>query len=582
MILKIFLLIFVSILPLCYGQKIQFFKVKAKSVNFAEKLGINSDNSIHSLSSFRISKQITRKQYYQYLRSIEKDSSYAFYLSQLPNITNQENLTKNYLNSAKLDNEPVIGISMDNACNFAIWYSAIQGNEKVKYRLPAVFEWISMNEEHIDRKKDGSSYNSNRENKFDGPLLDWTINAFDESAYEFYDRGQFPIGYFYQHKKYDPKVKKRKCVIGKSFRIALADPIRISTLFSYYADEGYADVGFRLIEVSRKDPFEKFTRQEVQSDIDLRSLSYMKTTNYSVEQRKQHSIDLDGQIVEYSTINGILDGAFSVYKKINNLKILFVKGEMKNNCRIGNWTIYDLNNPTKILIKRIYRSHLEFKQLTPNYSSNELISFVEDEINPPLGLDQYGCKEYASVTSANFIFSSRLYRELLFEKNKFPANSIVESLKYAIEKKELITYDTSNFTLISQNNPFEKFNGNIIGFRIKEDFFFDKNRKLSETRIIGLSPIYFDSVLNVKKELCWLYFPQLRKVLVELIDPYSGLNLDELFFERFFFGEVYKTVNRYEKMDDEEKINKLQYKDIELLLTEHQIWLFLEGLIEKY
>ena len=113
-------------------------------------------------------------------------------------------------------------------------------------------------------------------------------------------------------------------------------------------------------------------------------------------------------------------------------------------------------------------------------------------------------------------------------------------------------------------------------------FFFDKNRKLSETRIIGLSPIYFDSVLNVKKELCWLYFPQLRKVLVELIDPYSGLNLDELFFERFFFGEVYKTVNRYEKMDDEEKINKLQYKDIELLLTEHQIWLFLEGLIEKY
>jgi hypothetical protein len=35
-------------------------------------------------------------------------------------------------------------------------------------------------------------------------------------------------------------------------------------------------------------------------------------------------------------------------------------------------------------------------------------------------------------------------------------------------------------------------------------------------------------------------------------------------------------------MDDEEKINKLQYKDIELLLTEHQIWLFLEGLIEKY
>ena len=191
-------------------------------------------------------------------------------------------------------------------------------------------------------------------------------------------------------------------------------------------------------------------------------------------------------------------------------------------------------------------------------------------------------KEYAYVTSADFIFSSRLYREILFEKNKIPFHEIIELLKTTIDKKEIIVYNTSNFRTIREDNPFENFTGNIIGFRIKEDFFFDKNRKLSETRIIGLAPIYFDSTVNDNRELCWLYFPQLRKHLVKIHDSFSGSNLDNLFFERNFFGEVYQTQNSYDKMDAESIKKDLKFKDIELLLTEHQIWLFLEGKVEWY
>jgi hypothetical protein len=79
-----------------------------------------------------------------------------------------------------------------------------------------------------------------------------------------------------------------------------------------------------------------------------------------------------------------------------------------------------------------------------------------------------------------------------------------------------------------------------------------------------------------------LYFPQLRKHLVKIQDPFSGSNLDNLFFERNFFGEVYQTQNSYDKMDAESIKKDLKFKDIELLLTEHQIWLFLEGKVEWY
>lgn len=559
-------LVFISILSISYGQKINFYPVKEKNLNFAQKMGIQSDSAIHHLSSFRISKQITLKEYKQYLNSI-KDSSYAFYLSQLPKIERQEYLTKNYLNSTEFDNEPVIGVSMDNACNFARWYTTVQNKEKIKYRLPTVFEWISMNEERKPSSKD--------------ILLDWTLNAYDESAYDFFKRGEFPVGYFYKYKKYDPKVYKRKCVIGQSFRISLADPVKISSTFPCYADEGYADVGFRLIEVSRADYFDKYTNQdEVQSDISLKSLS--NSLPIYQENIKIQSIELNGKLVEYTTRNGQLDGAFNVYKKVNNEKIPLVKGEMKNNCRIGYWTIYDENGTNKIVLQRLYHSPLEYEQLIPKPSSNKLVTFVQSELNPPLGLDKDGCKENAYVTSADFIFSKRLYREILFENNKFSSNGIFKSLDDALEKKDIISYDRSNFSVVSDKNHLHGFEGDVIGFRIKEDFFFDKNRKLSETRILGLAPIYFDTITNKKKEICWFYYPQIRKIFVKIKDPNLNSNLDNLFFERNFYGEIYKTADQFDREEDDDLGSEFKSIDIELLMTEHDIWLYFEGIKGDY
>jgi hypothetical protein len=591
------LIAFASLLSINYGQAIRFFSVKKNCMNISEKLGLKPNENCIEIPAFSISKQITLKQYKTYLKSIEKDSSYAFFLSQHPKIDFQESLTKKYLTVDDFDNEPVIGVSMDNACNFARWYTAIQGKKDILYRLPTVVEWISMNEQFaiekndkldtvIQKKRTWKKKTKKRESNNKNVnlhLLDWTINAFDESIYQYHDLTKFPLGHIYKHEHYEPKVMKRKCVIGKSFRISLADPVKIASLYSYYADEGYADVGFRLIEVSVNDPFWNQKKQEpIQSDIILNPESIIKTLPLSTENIQNHSIELSNQQIDFTTRNGMLDGSFIVYKKVNDKKIILVKGEMKNNCRTGYWTIYDEKEAERIVIKRLYKSNLEFDQLIPNHSSNKLISFVESNLNPSLGYDKYGCKEYFPVKEADIIYSKRLYREILFEKNKFSGYSIIESLKSATQRKELIAYSIDNFSRLTDKDPFENFLGNFLGFRIKEDFFFDKNRKIAETRIIGLAPIFVDSITNEKKELCWYYFPYLRKFLVNEIDPYYDTNMDNIFLERNFFGSVYKLQNISNQSDSINKQKQLDYQDINLLLDEHKIWLFLEGLADEY
>ena len=555
-------IILLSFVVISNGQKIHFYNVSAKHINFAQKLGIPSDSSIHELESFRISKQITFKEYKQYLISIKKDSLYNFYLSQLPKIDHQEILTEKYLNSNAFDDQPVIGVSMDNACNYARWYTANQKNNKFKYRLPILVEWISMNEE----KKNFS-------NDF---LLDWTLNAFDESSMLIYKKGEFPLGYFYQHKKTDLKVMKRKCVIGRSFRISLADPVKISSQFPCYADEGYADVGFRLVEISNLDFHnEKVGHGTAQEDIQLiNPITSDSPTPRFYEDLNRNEIEWNGRIIEYYTRNGLLEGPFNVFAWVNNQKIQVVKGEMRNNCRIGYWTIFDEKDPNAILVKRLYHDYLDFEQIIPKPVSNDLITFVQKELNPSQGLDKDGCRIYTHVKQRDFIFSSRQYRELLFDQNNLPATRMVEVIKSALSKKDLISYDNSQFSKVSEEDRLNTFNGEIIGFRIKEDFFFDKNRKVSETRILGLAPIYFDSIENKIEEICWFYFPQLRKHFVTINSSESGSNLDNLFLDRKFFASVYST--EMDKLNENDK--ELAYTDIKLLLFEHEIWLYLEGL----
>jgi hypothetical protein len=66
----------------------------------------------------------------------------------------------------------------------------------------------------------------------------------------------------------------------------------------------------------------------------------------------------------------------------------------------------------------------------------------------------------------------------------------------------------------------------LVGYKIKEDWFFDKSRNTGDVRIIGICPIV-EIEEGVEAEAFWVYYPEVRKYLAELkVD-------DAFFFHQF-------------------------------------------------
>jgi len=238
-----------------FAQKVQFIAVPDQDLYLNSFVGRNS-NKIEHITAFRISEQITYGQYKKYLSDIKKDSSDVFYQSQLPKIERQESLNKKYQTSSEYDDEPVIGVSQENASNYAHWYQIKQGFKNKIYRLPAIHEWISF-------------YHANKTDFEKTLFFDWTINAFDHSIFEFAGKDDFPFYYFQKYKMDSPPTFKLKCVIGNSYKIRAENPTTISKTYGYFANEGYPDVSFRIIEINDFDPFAKYV-YPFQDDIKLK------------------------------------------------------------------------------------------------------------------------------------------------------------------------------------------------------------------------------------------------------------------------------------------------------------------------
>ncbi|MBK7029095.1 MAG: gliding motility protein GldN [Bacteroidales bacterium] len=94
-------------------------------------------------------------------------------------------------------------------------------------------------------------------------------------------------------------------------------------------------------------------------------------------------------------------------------------------------------------------------------------------------------------------------------------------------------------------------------FRIKEDWFFDKQRSMMEVRIIGICPIVdqLDSKGDFKgtKPLFWIYFPEARPIFAksEVFNRFNGaakMTYDDFFWKRMFSSYIYKEDNTYDRI----------------------------------
>lgn len=114
----------------------------------------------------------------------------------------------------------------------------------------------------------------------------------------------------------------------------------------------------------------------------------------------------------------------------------------------------------------------------------------------------------------------------------------------------------------------------IKRFRIKEDWFFDKQRSVMDVRIIGICPVIevMDDNGDYKGELpmYWIYFPEIRPILSkqETVNRWNDAeqrSYDDLFLKRFFSSYIYKERNVYNRKISEYKTGidaLLEAKDI--------------------
>jgi hypothetical protein len=159
---------------------------------------------------------------------------------------------------------------------------------------------------------------------------------------------------------------------------------------------------------------------------------------------------------------------------------------------------------------------------------------------------------------------------LAVDKDKFTAWWDAAIVGTVVKKDYKIMYAASN---------------SIFAYNIKEDWYFDKELSMFEKRIIAIAPVARYTVADgqaddergdllvynkggkayrydngfeeytdewAEKEMFWLYFPELRNVIVNYFvynekSDAQWMSFDDLFWKRRFSGQIYKSSNRFDQ-----------------------------------
>lgn len=122
----------------------------------------------------------------------------------------------------------------------------------------------------------------------------------------------------------------------------------------------------------------------------------------------------------------------------------------------------------------------------------------------------------------------------------------------------------------------------VIKFRVKEDWYFDRQKSSLEVRIIGLAAIEYNEERDYYRELYWVYFPSCRPYFARN-DVYNFKNdaerrsLDDIFWKRQFSSTIVKESNVQDRYIDQylHGIDALVESDkikMDIFEWEHDLW----------
>jgi gliding motility associated protien GldN len=124
----------------------------------------------------------------------------------------------------------------------------------------------------------------------------------------------------------------------------------------------------------------------------------------------------------------------------------------------------------------------------------------------------------------------------------------------------------------------------IRTYRVKEDWFFDKQKSVLEVRIIGMGIFTYDDEKEAPREQFWVYFPSCRPYFAKH-EVYNTKNdserrtYEDIFWKRQFASAITKETNVYNRNISEysKGIDALLESDrikMDIFKWEHDLWHF--------
>ncbi len=126
-----------------------------------------------------------------------------------------------------------------------------------------------------------------------------------------------------------------------------------------------------------------------------------------------------------------------------------------------------------------------------------------------------------------------------------------------VEIEDPETFEITEKTIKNDFNP-----ANVKRYRLKEDYFFDKQKSELDVRTIGLCPVLekYDENGEYKgdSDMFWIYYPEIRMVYANA-EVYNTSNdserrtIEDIFWSRQFATFIYKENNVYDRLISEYK-----------------------------
>jgi gliding motility associated protien GldN len=239
---------------------------------------------------------------------------------------------------------------------------------------------------------------------------------------------------------------------------------------------------------------------------------------------------------------------------------------VKNSTRWSLWTILKTH-----ILNGDLRVFSPYNPLQFDITDGDQLKYPVD---PQPGMNYYTDPEYKN-TLFNYLGS-------LGPESTTPISNIYG------EDSTIIDADGNSVKIYPPRDTTWILSKDVVQYRLKEDWFFDKERSVLDVRIIAIAPVVYsmddEKEITGMRELFWLYFPHCRFVLNNYFvfntkNDAQWMSFDDLFWKRKFSCTIYKENNVFDRKIESYKTGVDALFEAERIkedirTIEHDVWSF--------